>query len=482
MQIRVKPDVLRTVMQWSLMQNGWRALLFRTALLTALWLAVTFVFAAEIYLTTRGGPLKISWNIAAASAFHDWFPWILLSPIAVALAGRFRFDRTTWKRSLIVHLAACLVFTIAYEGLVALTYPDPFLYSSGGNIAGGVGIVSTTTVRPHDMTLTVSPGPFGMAPPPPSPGSNIVVYEQGHILSVGTGLLPPSAGSNFMFMAAGPIAMPLNAPTGALTSGMRFGPPPSPGTQFFHLTMMRSQFTFPIYWCIVCICWVFNHFQEAAERERRTLELEASLTQANLQTLKMQLQPHFLFNTLNVISSLIHENPKVADDMVGSLSQFLRATLDVSSKNEVPLREEFEFVDRYLEIQQARFGDRLRVNREVDSTLMGALVPPLILQPLVENALRHGIEPREGGGTVTMQALREGNVLRLEIADDGEGFSGSHLLRPGNGVGLANTEARLAALYGNHHQFKLTANQPAGARVTIEIPFHEAPSNIHNTV
>jgi two-component system, LytTR family, sensor kinase len=202
--------------------------------------------------------------------------------------------------------------------------------------------------------------------------------------------------------------------------------------------------------------------------------LETRLTQANLQALKMQLQPHFLFNTLNAISSLIHENPKVADDMIGSLSQFLRTTLELSAKNEVSLRTELDFVNRYLEIQQARFGHRLGILREIDPTVVDTLVPPLILQPLVENAIRYGIESRETGGTVTIRAARDGRVLRIEISDDGAGFKGGQLLKSSEGIGLSNTKARLKELYGDKHLFKLTANKPAGATVTMEIPFRVA--------
>jgi two-component system LytT family sensor kinase len=240
------------------------------------------------------------------------------------------------------------------------------------------------------------------------------------------------------------------------------------------MAMLRTQFTVPIYLCIVCICWVMGHFQESGERERRTLELEARLSQANLQALKMQLQPHFLFNTLNSISSLVHENPKAADDMIGSLSQFLRTTLEVSTQNEVPLRKEVEFVDHYLEIQQTRFGDRLRIDRQIDPAVMDALVPPLILQPLVENAIRYGVESRETGGTLILRATREGDSLRLEISDDGEGFSGQ-ILRAGNGIGLSNTKARLQELYGDRHQFIITARRPAGACVKVQIPFRLPP-------
>ena len=245
---------------------------------------------------------------------------------------------------------------------------------------------------------------------------------------------------------------------------------------------MKTQFTVPIYLCIVCVCWVLNHMQETGERERRTLELESRLTQANLHALRMQLQPHFLFNTLTAISSLIHENPKMADEMVGSLGQFLRTTLDMSSESEVPLREELEFVDRYLQMQQTRFGDRLRIHREIDSQIMDAMVPPLILQPLVENAIRYGIESREAGGTVTILARREADALRLEISDDGAGFSGAQLFGIRNGIGLSNTKTRLQELYGDRHQFKLIANDPAGARVVIQIPWRISPGGIQNVV
>jgi sensor histidine kinase YesM len=239
-------------------------------------------------------------------------------------------------------------------------------------------------------------------------------------------------------------------------------------TAFLHMAALRTQFTVPIYLCIVCVCWVIGHFQESGERERRTLELEARLSEANLKALKMQLQPHFLFNTLNSISSLTHENPDKADDMIGSLSQLLRATLEVSATNQIPLRRELEFVEHYLEIQQTRFGDRLRIDREIGPDVMETLVPPLILQPLVENALRHGIESRETGGTVTIRALHEGDFLRLEISDDGRGFS---TLGAGNGIGLSNAKARLQELYGDNHRFIITANEPTGACVKIEIPF-----------
>ena len=461
-------------MRWTLRQKGWRALLIRMALLTAVWLVVAFVFATEFYLSARGMPVRISWSEAAAGASRDWFPWLLLSPVAVVLAGRFRFDRGAWRRSLVVHFAACCCFSIAYEGLLIVAYPAP--------LKGGIGMVTTSAGLPPGLgAFGVIRGGVGSAPPLRLPaGSNFALVESGGSFPPGPGGLSGSVSSNGTFVFSVEGRPPFVPRTNGVTVGFRTFPPVNPWTRLLHMAVLKTQFTVPIYLCIVCVCWVINHFQEAGERERRTLELETRLTQANLLALKMQLQPHFLFNTLNAISSLIHENPKAADDMVGSLSQFLRTTLEVSSENEVPLRKELDFVDRYLEIQQTRFGDRLRIHREVEAGIMDALVPPLILQPLAENAIRYGIEPREAGGTVSIRAARTGSALRLEVSDDGAGFKGGELLRAGNGIGLSNTKTRLQELYGDRHQFKLTANQPAGACVKIEIPVRFPPSGASN--
>jgi two-component sensor histidine kinase len=451
------------MMQWALAQKGWRALLIRWALLSTVWLAVAFVFATEIYLTARGGPIQIPWTDAARNAFRDWFPWIILSPAAALLASRFCFERDHWRRNLLIHVAAVILFAVAYEGLEMLVLPRSFILSTGG------GVISVGEgTAPSFAGVRVS---GEIHPPPFSAGSNEVHVAR--VMAVNGAVTAFSTNSNNVFglQTAHMPGVPL--PTTEFGGDFLTIAPPDRWPPLLHMMLARTRLTVPIYLCIVCVCWLFNHYQEANERQRRTLELESRLTQANLQALKMQLQPHFLFNTLNTISSLIHESPALADDMVGSLSQFLRTTLDVSSKNEIPLREELEFVDRYLEIQQVRFGDRLHVRREVESDSMNALVPPLLLQPLVENAIRYGVETRERGGTIAVQATRQGDTLHLEISDDGQGFGSGHLLG-GNGVGLSNTIARLQTLYGENHQFKLTANQPTGACVKIQIPFRTA--------
>jgi two-component sensor histidine kinase len=469
--------VLDAIMQRSLKRQGWQALFLKMALLTALWLLMAFAFATEFYLSVRGGPLRISWTTAVAGTIRDWFPLVLLSPVAVILAEKFRFDRNTWKRKLFIHFAACFFFTIAYECLLVFASPAPFMVSTGG-INGGMGMISTAEAMPPGLP-GVGDSIQVVQPPelPFPPGSNDFLHEPGNLrVEVGRFVVPED--SNIVTIVHG-SGVPVHAsPDRHFRVGFATFSSVNKWTHFFHLTVMRTQFTIPIYLCIVCVCWGINHFQEASDRERRTLELETRLSQANLQALKMQLQPHFLFNTLNAISSLVHENPQGADNMIGSLSQFLRSTLEISTRDEVPLRMEIEFVERYLEIQQTRFGDRLRIHRAVEPAVIEALVPPLILQPLVENAIRYGIESRETGGMVSIQAIRKGDILCLEISDDGEGFSASRLLRNGSGIGLSNTKARLQELYGGRHQFKITTNQPGGACVKIEIPFHISEPNV----
>jgi len=450
----------------------------RMGFLLLVWLVVAFVFATEFYLSARSEPIKIPWTVAVSSAFRDWFPWILLSPMAVVLAGQFRFDGPTWRRSLVVHILACVLFTLAYQGLLMLASPAPYFLSTGGVM--GVASSGAGAAPPG----AVGVGVFSQSTSfPLPPNSNVAVFGQGGVVEGGGMPFPASGEMDTVFVTRTNGAVTVERQTMAGAGGFHVGfqrfRVVNKWVSFLHMAMLRTQFTVPIYLCIVCVCWVIGHFQESGERERRTLELEARLTQANLRALKMQLQPHFLFNTLNSISSLVHENPKAADDMIGSLSQFLRTTLEVSAQNEVPLSSELEFVDRYLDIQQTRFGDRLRVDRNIHPGVVGALVPPLILQPLVENAIRYGVESREAGGTVMISASREEGVLRLEISDDGEGFSGQ-LLRSGNGIGLSNTKARLVELYGDKHRLIITARQPAGSCVKIEIPFRLSPGSAQN--
>ncbi|MFI5173487.1 MAG: sensor histidine kinase [Terriglobia bacterium] len=230
---------------------------------------------------------------------------------------------------------------------------------------------------------------------------------------------------------------------------------------------------FFIYWMILFAVHALDYYRRYREGELKASRLEGQLAQAQLQALKMQLHPHFLFNTLHAISALVHKDPEVADRMIARLSDLLRLTLDNVGVQEVPLREELEFLDRYLDIEQQRFQDRLEVHMEIDSRALDALVPNLILQPLVENAIRHGIAQRSSAGRVEIRAKREDSLLQLEVRDDGSGLpeeSGENLKE---GIGLGNTRTRLQQLYGTTHRFELSNAPNGGLVVSLMIPFRE---------
>jgi signal transduction histidine kinase len=210
-----------------------------------------------------------------------------------------------------------------------------------------------------------------------------------------------------------------------------------------------------------------RHAQRLREREVAQAHVEAELAEAQLQTLKGQLQPHFLFNTLHAIATLVHDDPPRAGAMVEDLSELLRSSLAHHEAQEVPLKDEVGTLRPYLAIEQTRLGDRLGVAVDVAPEAEGALVPHLLLQPLVENAVRHGIAPRRGPGTIRVEAHVEGGEVRLVVEDDGLGMNGP--IRPG-AIGLANTRARLAHLYGDAHRFAIDSAPGEGTRVEIALP------------
>ncbi|MBP1657493.1 MAG: putative signal transduction histidine kinase [Bacteroidetes bacterium] len=186
----------------------------------------------------------------------------------------------------------------------------------------------------------------------------------------------------------------------------------------------------------------------------------------------MQLQPHFLFNTLNSIMVLIRQQPDLASRMVARLSEFLRLTLDSAGMQEVPLRRELEFLDRYLHIERIRFGDRLQFEQHVDPYLLDALVPNLILQPLVENAIRHGVSKRRGPALITVSAERSNGSLTIHVRDNGAGLSSRAGSVINEGIGLQNTRQRLHHLYGNAFAFSLESLPEGGVDVVLTLPFH----------
>lgn len=220
----------------------------------------------------------------------------------------------------------------------------------------------------------------------------------------------------------------------------------------------------------------FLHMQSHRQRESLLqMVLQQQLTQAQLHALQMQMEPHFLFNTLNAITSLVaqHKNAE-AIRTLGHLDSILRTTLQRRSPEKVPFTEELQLVESYLAIQKVRFADRIEIDIQTTSEARRGLVPSFLLQPLVENAVRHGIESRKFGGRIETKAERLGDQLWMQVRDNGNGVSSPH--REGHGIGLRNIKERLTFFYPNAHQFEIESPSGGGYQVTIRIPFEEAPT------
>jgi len=318
-----------------------------------------------------------------------WLLWAALSPLVLRLVRRFPFERGRLVKSSLVHLLACLLFSIAHRAAYLL-----------------VGWLL-----------------------------HVAVYRQ---------LASISTVYNFLIF--------FNLPTG-----------------------------FMCYGTILLVGYVIGYYRRHQQEELKISRLEAALaqaqlemTQAQLQALKMQLQPHFLFNTLNSISTLLDEDVEAADEMLARLGDFLRLTLENTGAQEVTLQEELEFLRCYLEIERVRFQDRLTVEMTIEPETLDARVPNLILQPIVENAIRHGVVARAGDGRVEIRSCRDDGRLRLQVTDNGPGLhaEGGRGASVSHGLGFALTRARLERLYESDQRFSLADADGGGLRVTLEIPFN----------
>lgn len=226
-----------------------------------------------------------------------------------------------------------------------------------------------------------------------------------------------------------------------------------------------------IYGAVIGIGYAFDYYQKYRERELVTSQLEMQLAQAQLESLRMQLHPHFLFNTLNGIVGLVRDNKnQAAVNMLVGLSDLLRHTLEHSTRQEVELREELNFIKLYLSIQQMRFPDRLQIELNIDPATTTAMVPNLILQPLAENAIRHGLGRSTASGLLGISSHVESDYLRLTVYDNGVGLPDDWQLNGSKGIGLANTAARLEQLYDDNHRFNIRNRHAGGVEVVIEIP------------
>jgi len=238
-------------------------------------------------------------------------------------------------------------------------------------------------------------------------------------------------------------------------------------------------YEFAVYLAVLTAGFARDYFLRYQERQKeatqlraQTAELEAKLAEARLQALRMQLNPHFLFNTLHAISTLVERDPSGVRRMIARLSELLRYTLEETDAQEIPLDKELEFLDDYLAIQQIRFQGRLDVEMDIAPETRQALVPNLILQPLVENAIKHGASQIQGIGRITIRTRRDGGNLHVSVHDNGPGLSAPAGDGAPHGVGLRNTQERLESLYGSNHDLTLSPSESGGLAAQVILPFH----------
>jgi two-component system LytT family sensor kinase len=267
-------------------------------------------------------------------------------------------------------------------------------------------------------------------------------------------------------------------------------------TTFAFLLVIGFHTGIMTYWEVLGVQYGIGYYQNYQERKQEALrlelrasELQSQLVQAQLGVLKMQLQPHFLFNTLNAIMVLVRQQKsKEAEQTLAHLSDLLRCVLEDVEAQEVPLRRELEYLQLYLSIEQVRFQDRLRVEISADPAILEAALPQMVLQPVVENAIRHSVGKSAAAGRIKISAVRSNDTLELRVQDDGPGFSSAGFSSEGpvgehsTGIGLTNTRARLKQLYGEKARLTTGNGEPRGAVVTITIPYHAVPGTFETEV
>src|SRR5688572_3469524 len=246
---------------------------------------------------------------------------------------------------------------------------------------------------------------------------------------------------------------------------------------FQQLFFLNFDWEMMVYWGVLGISMALDFQRTAQAQVLNSAQLETRLAEASLQSLQRQLHPHFLFNTLHTISALMHKDPETADAMLAQLADLLRLTLDRVGTQEVPLKEELDFLQKYISIERTRFGDRLQVSMHIDPETLDAAVPNLLLQPLVENAIRHGIAKKIEGGRVEISATRSGDELCLAVRDTGPGIAADKRSALTTGVGLTNTRSRLEHLFGERHRFEFHEPADGGLAVRIAIPFSVEPES-----
>jgi two-component system LytT family sensor kinase len=344
-----------------LTEKPWHARWGNRVLFIVGWAALTLLFTPEAYLYFYLKRQPIPWRQTFQLTLVNSAIALLFLPSIVWLTHRFPVERRTWRKSLAVHIPACLLFSMGHS----------FLYWTTCYASNQLG--ETLFFRFHPNLLT--------------------------------------------------------------------------------------------YWAIVGFTEAVDYFERYTRRERE-------LANAQLLLLKSQLHPHFLFNSLHTISAMMREDLSAADQMLARLSDLLRLTIDSIGQHEVTLKQELEFVQKYLEIERIRFQERILLELNITPECLDAMVPSMMLQPLVENSIRHGFGARVGSGAIRIDAKQVQDRLTLKVLDSGKGFVFEALNRAVEGLGLANTRRRLEQLYGPDHDLKCINLPTGGAAVSIELPFH----------
>lgn len=382
-----------------------------------LWSGVIILFTLQIQIVA-----EFSFPEAFIRSFLRWCPWVLFSPAIFALTTRFPMERNeklAWN--ILIHLVSSVVFAISAHTLV-----DNVIIPMEDHIQSTDSRTSSQSVSVH---RAFPPRGHGPGPPPefrPEP--------------------PPPHRS------------------------LRL-----PSRSWLINSISHLPRTLPMYWALVGIQSMILFASRLGHRERESIALKGLLAKAQLDALKNQLQPHFLFNTLNAISALVHSDSKAADRMINHLSTLLRGVLTEKDNNELPISRELELLRAYMAIEKVRFGERVNFEEIIGEDCLSASVPTLLLQPIVENAVRHGLEPIGKPGFVRVSASRCGNNLILKVEDNVVGLNASRAA--GLGIGLSNAKAKLETLYG-HNGYRLTIeDRPhGGTSVDIQIPFNTSGS------
>jgi hypothetical protein len=427
-------------------------------------------------------------------ALHRIYPWIFFGPYVALLASYFPLERGRLRFSLPVNLAACAAFATAchfVNARMSLKTTNIVWVGNETISDGATGIRKTniTQIEVGGGGGVVAGGSYSEQVVRAFRFTNGANADQSNIIGiVGKHDFSDSHFTNLLAQLPPGIRAPL-PPSGL--PGLNFWP------TFLDLLMFGAT---------IGLTHSVHFYRRFRERERSALVLESNLANARLSALRAQLHPHFLFNSLNAIATLLRRDPRLAEAMLMSLSDLLRLALSQADRQEIPLREELNFIRRYLEIQQTRFGDRLRVEQDIEPTALDCLVPTLLLQPLVENAIRHGIEPTENAGLLRLTGQRDNGKLVLTVEDNGVGLATTRIELPetkpvdiaattmlgptetpisacptvvrsnGNGIGLANLRERLETLYGTSQKLDLNSRSGGGVIVRVEIPWRPGGS------